>query len=94
MPAPNEQSREATVQPEPQYPVIEAFVERASAEDVAHLFDGVKQGLGALKGPRAEQAKKVSVALERTEELLSHLLQVREKLEASHPRATPGGPRR
>ncbi|MGA9525091.1 MAG: hypothetical protein WBV82_26765 [Myxococcaceae bacterium] len=63
------------------YPVLESFVEHASPEEVARLFDGVKDGLGALKGPRAEQAKKVQVALERTEELLSHLMQVREKLE-------------
>ncbi len=68
--------------PESIYPVIESFVEQASPDEVARLFDGVKEGLGALKGPRAEQAKKVQVALERTEELLSHLMQVRENLEA------------
>lgn len=80
MAAPKQQE-EAQAQ-QSMYPVVEAFVEKATAEDVAHFFDSVKEGLAALKGPKAEQAKKVKVALERTEELLSHLLQVRENLEA------------
>ena len=64
------------------YPVVEAFVERASPDDVGQFFQSVKDGLQALKGPRAEQAKKIQSAIERTEELLHHLLQVREKIEA------------
>lgn len=64
------------------YPVIEAFVEKASADEVDQFFTSVKTGLTELKGPKAEQAKKVGAALARTEELLSHLLQVRETLEA------------
>ena len=64
------------------YPVIESLVERSTPDALSHLFDGVKNELATLKGPRAEQAKKVQVAISRTEELLSHLLQVREKLEA------------
>jgi len=59
---------------------LEAFIERASKEDVAALFSGLKQSLDELKGPRAEQAKKVRLALERTEELLVRLLDVRENL--------------
>lgn len=80
MHAPNPQSEQAAQ--EPMYPVIETFVEKASAEEIGQCFDSVKQGLGGLKGPKAEQAKKVTAAVSRTEELLSHLLQVREKLEA------------
>ena len=48
--------------------------------------------LGSLKGPKAEQGKKVGKAIERTEELLSYLLQVREKLEAD--RKGKGGKRK
>lgn len=80
MPAPKRESEQAAQ--EPIYPVIESFVEKASAEEVGQFFDSVKEGLSGLKGPRSEQAKKVTAAVSRTEELLSHLLQVREKLEA------------
>ena len=68
---------------EPLYPAIEGFIERATAEEIAELFGPLKAGLAALKGPRADQAKKVGKAIQKTEELLSHLLQVREKLEAA-----------
>jgi hypothetical protein len=64
------------------YPSIESFIEHASSDDVGALFAPLRDGLGTLKGPRAEQGKKVSKAIERTEELLSYLLQVREKIEA------------
>ena len=67
---------------EPLYPAIEGFIERATAEEIAELFSPLKEGLSALKGPRADQAKKVGKAIQKTEELLSHLLQVRERLEA------------
>ena len=68
--------------PQPVYPAIEGFIEGATADDISSLFSSIRDGLGTLKGPRAEQAKKVTRAIERTEELLSFLLQVREKLEA------------
>jgi hypothetical protein len=67
---------------EPLYPAIEGFIERASVEDIAELFSPLKEGLAGLKGPKAEQGKKVGKAIEKTEELLSHLLQVRERLES------------
>ncbi|MEW5741467.1 MAG: hypothetical protein AB1938_21275 [Myxococcota bacterium] len=75
-------------QPEPQpqnealYPALEGFIEKASAADVAALFSGVKGELSGLKGPKAEQGKKALKSVERTEELLSYLLQVREKIQA------------
>ena len=72
----------AVVDYEPLYPAIEGFIERATAEEIAELFSPLKEGLTTLKGPRADQAKKVGKAIQKTEELLSHLLQVREKLEA------------
>jgi hypothetical protein len=64
------------------FPHLESFIEGASAGDVASLFSPIRDSLGALKGPRAEQGKKVGKAIARTEELLSYLLQVREKIEA------------
>lgn len=67
--------------PQPSYPAIEGFVEKATADDISNLFKDLKAQVEGLKGPKAEQGKKVSKAIERTEELLSYLLQVREKLE-------------
>ena len=78
--------------PEPSYPVIEGFVEKATADDIASLFKDLKTQLAGLKGPKAEQGKKIGKAIERTEELLSYLLQVREKLEAD--RKGKGGKRK
>ncbi len=72
---------EASAQ-EPLYPAIEGFVEKATPEEIGSLFTALKSGLSEMKGPKAEQAKKIGKAVERTEELLSHLLQVREKLDA------------
>lgn len=68
--------------PEPMYPAVEGFIEKATPDEVNGLFSSIKQGLDGLKGPKAEQSKKVRVALERTEELLHHLIEVREKLTA------------
>ena len=72
------------------YPVIEGFVEKATPDQVEHLFDPVKDALKGLKGPKADQAKKVQAAISRTEELLSHLMQIREKLEAERKGAGKG----
>ena len=64
------------------YPTIEGFIETASADEVQALFNDVKDALGGLKGPRAETGKKAGKGVGRAEELLSFLLQVREKIEA------------
>lgn len=77
---------------EPLYPAIEGFIEKATADEIAGLFGPLKDGLAGLKGPRADQAKKVGKAIQKTEELLSHLLQVREKLEADR-KGKPGARR-
>lgn len=66
--------------PQPEYPAIATFVDKAEKADVDALFQALKDGLASMKGPKADQAKKVSKAIERTEELMSHLLQVREKI--------------
>ncbi|MFL5318227.1 MAG: hypothetical protein ACJ790_01125 [Myxococcaceae bacterium] len=80
--APPPQSAANQPLPQAEYPTIEAFVERATSGDVKEAFSEIQEGLGQLKGPRAAQAKKVEVAIERTRELLSYLVEVREKLEA------------
>lgn len=74
-------SGDATPPPESLYPVIESFVEVASPQEMATLFEPLKASLAELKGPRKEHAKKVQAAIERTEELLGYLLEVRERLE-------------
>ncbi len=81
MPNPKPSATPAPQQAEPLYPVIESFVERASREEVGQIFTRIKEDLGQLKGPRAEQSKKAKVAIERTEELLEFLIGVREKME-------------
>lgn len=91
MPAPKKaEAQQPPASNEPMYPVIEALVERASADELNAFFTGVKGELAALKGPKADQGKKAKAAIERTEELLSYLLEVREKLEASKKSAPKG----
>ncbi|MBM4381155.1 MAG: hypothetical protein FJ086_17925 [Deltaproteobacteria bacterium] len=68
--------------PAPSYPAIEGFVERASSADVEGAFASLSGPLAELKGPRAAQGKKVEAALARTQELLAHLVEVKERLEA------------
>jgi hypothetical protein len=78
-PAPQEQQAGP---PEPLYPQIEVFIERAGTGDIDRLFGPLTESLKGLKGPRAEQAKKAVKGVQRTQELLTHLLEVREKLQA------------
>jgi hypothetical protein len=66
--------------PKPSYPALEGFIEHATRGDVEALFSEVRQGLAELKGPKAQQAQKMGVALDRTEELLGLLLETRDKM--------------
>lgn len=68
--------------PAPSYPTLEAFVETGLAEDAAHLYSDVREALGTLKGPRADQARKIEAALNATEELMQMLFGLRAELEA------------
>ena len=72
---------------EPLYPNIEAFIETASNEDIENLYAPLKDSLAALKGPRAENGKKVVKGVEQAEALLQHLLEIREKIEADRKSA-------
>jgi len=81
MPPPKQQAApEPEPLPTPSYPAIEAFIESASAEEIQGLFNPIKEGLGALKGPKAEQGKKVQAAIDSAQELLGILLETRERL--------------
>ena len=82
MPPPSKQQPAPEPLPAPSFPAIESFIERATAEEVQTLFNPVKNELAQLKGPKAEQAKKVQAAISRTEELLNVLLETRERLVA------------
>ncbi len=64
------------------YPITEGFVETASRDEVEALFSNLRSSLDALKGPRKDHAKKVQLAIARAEELLVHLLDVRDRLES------------
>jgi hypothetical protein len=81
MPPPKQQQAPAPEPlPTPSYPAIESFIERATAEEVQSLFTPIKEGLAALKGPKAEQGKKVQAAIASADELLNILLETRERL--------------
>lgn len=79
MPAPSKPAP-APAQDESRYPTVERFIERATPEEVGSLFGDLRDQLGAVKGPKAEHAKKAEVAVQRAEELFGHLVDVRERL--------------
>jgi len=68
--------------PAPSYPTLEAYVETGLAEDATHIFGDVREALGTLKGPRADQARKIEAALDAADELIQMLFGVRAELEA------------
>lgn len=78
----NPAAPEQSAPQEPLYPTIERFAETATRDEVQQLFGGLRSALEGLKGPQATHAAKVTKAVERTEALLSSLLDVRDKLEA------------
>lgn len=85
MPPPKpQQAPEAEPLPTPSYPAIESFIERASPDEIQSLFSPIKEGLEALKGPKAEQGKKIQAALSSAEELLGILVETRERLIAEN----------
>jgi hypothetical protein len=75
--------------PEPAYPAIEGLIEWVTAEELEAFFVPVQEDLEKLKGPKAQQAKKIHAALESTQELLSQLLQIREKLTEAQGKGKP-----
>ncbi len=65
---------------EPAYPHIEGFIEKASPDEVEAFLQNVEKELAALKGPKADAAKKAKAGVQNAQELLGYLLQVRERL--------------
>jgi hypothetical protein len=82
MPAQGKKTQKASppAQADTMYPVIESFVEKATEAQVSQMFAHIKEDVGSLKGPAKEKGKKALAALEGTEELLMHLLIVRQNL--------------
>lgn len=65
----------------PAYPTIEKFLESRDRDAAASAFADTKAKLEDLKkGAKAGSAKKVLVAVERAEALVSHLYDVRDQL--------------
>ena len=62
------------------YPSLEAFVERESRTSVDELFAPTRATLSEAKGTKAASAKKAAAAIEKTQALLQHLFDVRERL--------------
>ncbi|MCE9666624.1 hypothetical protein LY474_02260 [Myxococcus stipitatus] len=88
MPPSSKPSQPAQELPALSYPTIESLLEGTSTEDIRALFSPVKDQLGALKGPKVEQGKKVQAAVAHVEELLEVLVETRERLiaEAKGPK--------
>ncbi|HEY3452295.1 MAG TPA: hypothetical protein VGK67_38475 [Myxococcales bacterium] len=63
------------------YPNLERFLEQADRNSVAKLFGATKKKLEALSGAKAPGAKKTLAAIEKVEELLGELYQVRVRME-------------
>jgi KDO2-lipid IV(A) lauroyltransferase len=66
---------------ESNYPTLEGLVESIDETEVENTFGALRQHLLALKGPRQAQAKRVEKALEQCQALITHLLEVRKRLE-------------
>lgn len=75
--------------PVPEYPTLEGYIEVATEEHVPAVFADLKTQLQSLKGPRAEQGKKVEKALEHAERMFFYLIQVREKIRIEGEKGAP-----
>jgi hypothetical protein len=62
------------------YPSLEQFVETQSRGSVEELFAQTRAKLAEAKGTKAAGAKKASEAIDKTQALLHHLFDVRERL--------------
>jgi hypothetical protein len=71
------------------YPNIEGFIEQATPGEVDTLFASVRSRLDAVKGPKADHARKAIAAIDQAHELLVYLLQIRERLSAEREPRKP-----
>ena len=62
------------------YANLESFLEQEPRSAVRELFDGTREKLSEAKGTKAANAKKAIGAIDKTEQLLHHLFDVKERL--------------
>ena len=62
------------------YANLEAFLEQEQRSAVRELFDATREKLDDAKGSKAAGAKKAISAIDKTEQLLHHLFDVKERL--------------
>jgi hypothetical protein len=62
------------------YPNLEEFLEQEQRSSVAEAFGPTREKLGATKGTKSAAAKKAATAIEKTEILLHHLFDVKERM--------------
>jgi len=74
-------SEEEPVLPAPSYPALESFIETATEAEIEVLYQPILEALAELKGPLADKARKIDIAISKSSELLSLLLGVRARLE-------------
>jgi len=80
MKSPSEK-KEAPLLPAPSYPALESFIETATEAEIEVLYQPITEALAGLKGPQADKAKKIEIAISKSLELLNLLLGVRTRLE-------------
>lgn len=62
------------------YPTLEEFLEQEPRSAVEGTFKGAQDKLIQVKGAKAAGAKKAAAAVEKTEALLRHLYDVKERI--------------
>jgi type III secretion system FlhB-like substrate exporter len=77
----SEKKPEEPVLPAPSYPALESFIETATEAEIEVLYQPLLEALAELKGPQADKARKIDVAISKSSELLKLLLEVRTRLE-------------
>ena len=62
------------------YANLEAFLEQEQRAALPDLFGSTREKLADAKGTKAANAKKAITAIEKTEQLMHHLFDVKERL--------------
>ncbi len=66
--------------PDRYYPSLEAFVETEPRSAIGELYETPKKELSSARGTKAAAAKKALAAIERTEDLLQYLFDVKDRM--------------
>ncbi|MCL2625546.1 MAG: hypothetical protein FWD46_01840 [Cystobacterineae bacterium] len=89
MKSPSERKPEEPGLPPPSYPALESFIETATEAELEVLYEPLLEALAELKGPQADKAKKIGVAIDKSMELLRILVDVRTRLEGEAAKNSP-----